>query len=214
MKLFLENRRWVFLIIIIWYGVGVIGYLIPGLKPLFQLLTPLGLLVAAILLMVYHHPKNTKSWIAFGLVVVISFLAEVIGVNTHRLFGHYEYGVALGPKLWNTPLVIGLNWLILIYCISALTKQIRERWYFPLVGALVMVAFDFLMEPVAVETGMWSWQGGIIPVKNYLDWFLVSGLLFLMIRILKVEFHNQIALVLFSMQGVFFLALNIITRIR
>lgn len=213
MKLFRENRLLPFLIII-WYGVGVIGYLIPGLKPLFQLLTPLGLLVAVILLMVYHHPKNTKSWIAFALIVVISFLAEVIGVNTHHLFGNYEYGVALGPKLWNTPLVIGLNWLILIYCISTLTKQIRDRWYFPLVGASIMVAFDWLMEPVAVETGMWSWQGGAIPVKNYMDWFLVSGLLFLMIRILKVEFNNRIALVLFSMQGVFFLALNILTRIQ
>lgn len=213
MKLFQENRLVAFLIII-WYGVGVIGYLIPGLKPLFQLLTPLGLLVAAILLMVYHHPKNTKSWIAFAAIVVISFLAEVIGVNTHRLFGHYEYGVALGPKLWNTPLVIGLNWLILIYCISYITKQIRDRWYFPLAGALIMVAFDFMMEPVAVETGMWSWQGGTIPFKNYLDWFLISGLLFLMIRILKVEFNNRIALILFMMQGVFFVALNILTRIR
>lgn len=213
MKLFRENRLLAFLIII-WYGVGVIGYLIPGLKPLFQLLTPLGLLGAAILLMVYHHPKNTKSWIAFGLIVVISFLAEVIGVNTHRLFGHYEYGVALGPKLWNTPLVIGLNWLILIYCISTLTKEIRDRWYFPLLGASIMVAFDWLMEPVAVETGMWSWQEGTIPVKNYLDWFWISGFLFLMIRILKVEFNNRIALILFIMQGVFFLALNILTRIQ
>lgn len=213
MKLLRENRLLAFLIII-WYGVGVIGYLIPVLKPLFQLLTPLGLMVAAILLMVYHHPRNTKSWIAFGLIVVISFLAEVIGVNTHRLFGDYEYGPALGPKLWNTPLVIGLNWLILIYCISTLTKQIRDRWYFPLVGASIMVAFDWVMEPVAVKTGMWSWHEGTIPVKNYMDWFLISGLLFLMIRILKVEFNNRVALVLFIMQGVFFLALNILTRIR
>jgi putative membrane protein len=76
-----------------------------------------------------------------------------------------------------------------------------------------MVAFDFLMEPVATTTGMWSWEGGHIPLKNYLDWFLISALLFLMIRILKVEFNNRLAGLLFIMQGVFFLALNILSRI-
>jgi putative membrane protein len=68
------------------------------------------------------------------------------------------------------------------------------------------------MEPVAIATGMWSWPDGSIPLKNYMDWFLISGFLFLMIRILKIEINNRIAGILFAMQVVFFLALNLLIR--
>ena len=76
-----------------------------------------------------------------------------------------------------------------------------------------MVVFDWLMEPVASATDMWYWAFGTIPAKNYIDWFLVSGFLFLMIRVLKVEINNRIAGVLFLMQVVFFLVLNLLFRI-
>lgn len=200
--------------IIVWYMVGIIGFTIPALKPMMQLLTSLGMVMATVILMIFHEPAKLKSWLMFSGIAITGFLVEFIGVNTGRLFGHYEYGVALGPKLWNTPLVIGLNWLVLIYCVSTLLNPIRRRWYFPLAGALMMVAFDFLMEPVAMDTGMWQWADGMIPVKNYMDWLIVSGLLFLLIRLFKVEFTNRIALLLLMMQAMFFLVLNLFIRLR
>ena len=206
------KNRVLTILIVVWYLVGIAGFIIRPLRQLFQQMTPVGMVMATVLLMYFHEPKNLKSWLVFTGIVVICFFAELIGVNTHLLFGNYQYGIALGLKLWNTPLVIGLNWLVLIYCISALTKAVRDQWYFPLVGASVMVAFDWLMEPVATATGMWSWADGNIPTKNYMDWFLISGFLFLMIRILKVEFNNRFAGLIFAMQVVFFLALNILTR--
>ncbi|HCY40857.1 MAG TPA: carotenoid biosynthesis protein [Prolixibacteraceae bacterium] len=200
------------IIVVLWYCVGVAGFMIPPLRPLFQLLTPWGMLGAVLLLMYFHEPKNLKSWLAFAGIALIGFFAELIGVNTQRIFGHYVYGEALGFKLWNTPLTIGINWLVLVYCISSIAKTIRDRWYFPLVGAAAMVAFDWVMEPVAVAVGMWNWPEGSIPLKNYMDWFLVSGFLFLMIRILKIEINNRIAGILLLMQVVFFLALNLLIR--
>jgi putative membrane protein len=198
---------------LIWYLGGIVGFLIPELKPLFQQLTPVGMVLATILLIYFHEPKDQKSWLTFVGITLISFVVEVIGVNTQVLFGNYQYGIALGIQLWNTPVVIGLNWLVLIYCIATMTKAIRDRWYFPLVGASAMVLFDWLMEPVANATGMWTWADGIVPLKNYMDWFLVSGFLFLMIRILKVEFNNLMAGLLFTLQLVFFLSLNILFRL-
>ncbi|HZL09281.1 MAG TPA: carotenoid biosynthesis protein [Prolixibacteraceae bacterium] len=208
----LLNDRGAKIIVILWYLVGIAGFMIHPLRPLFQQLTSFGMVVAAVLLLYFQEPKNTKSWLVFSCIAVLGFVAELIGVNTQFLFGHYEYGNALGFKLWNTPLTIGLNWLVLIYCIAALAKNIRDHWYFPLIGAFVMVAFDWLMEPVAIAIGMWTWEGGSIPLQNYIDWFLISGFIFLMIRILKVELNNRIAGVLFVMQLVFFLTLNILIR--
>lgn len=207
------KNRVLTILMVIWYLGGIVGFLVPGLKPLFQLLTPVGMVLAAALLMYFHEPKNLKSGLVFAGILVVCFVVELIGVNTQLLFGNYQYGPVLGFKLWNTPMVIGLNWLVLIYCIALFAKTIRDQWYYPLVGASVMVAFDWVMEPVANATRMWNWVGGNIPVKNYMDWFLVSGFLFLMIRILKVEFNNRIAGLLFVLQVLFFGVLNILIRI-
>lgn len=198
--------------IVLWYLVGIAGFMIRQFQPYFQQLTPWGMLVATILLVYFHEPKNLKSILILSAIALLGFIVEVIGVNTQAIFGYYIYGKTLGPKLFSTPLVIGLNWLILIYGITVLAEPIRNTWYFPLVGATAMVIFDWLMEPVAIANDMWYWAFEFIPLKNYIDWFLVSGFLFLMIRILKVEFNNRIAGILFAMQVVFFLALNILSR--
>lgn len=198
-------------VIVLWYLVGIKGFLIQPLRPLFQSLTPYGMLVAAVLLFLFHEPQNRKSWFVFISIALFGFLIEMIGVNTHVFFGNYEYGPALGLKILKTPLAIGINWLVLIYCIAAMLKRYQSRWFFPLIGALAMVIFDWVMEPVAWATGMWSWVG-TITLQNYIDWFLISALLFALIRILKVEINNRIASLLFLMQVFFFLVLNILIR--
>lgn len=212
MKVFQQNRVMA-VVIVIWYTVGIIGFLIPGLNHWFQQLTPVGMVLAAFLLLFFHEPKNLKSALAFAGIVGFTFLAELIGVNTQRLFGHYMYGPSLGLQLWNTPLVIGLNWLVLVYGVSVLLKNFTGHWYYPLLGATAMTAFDFLMEPVANATGMWTWQGGAIPLKNYTDWFLLSALLFLALRLFKVEFNNRLASLILLMQAVFFAVLNLLIKI-
>ena len=206
------NVRVVKIVIVVWYLVGIVGFLIHPLRPLFQQLTPFGMVMASVLLLYFQEPENLKNWIVFACIALAGFVAELIGVNTHGLFGVYIYGDTLGIKLWNTPLIIGLNWLVLVYCIAALSKKIRDNWYFPVIGAATMVAFDWIMEPVAIATGMWNWGGQGIPLNNYTDWFLISGLLFLMIRILKIEINNRIAGILITMQLVFFLSLNLLIR--
>lgn len=208
----LNNIQWIKILITFWYLVGVTGFTIEPLRPLFQFLTPFGMLAATILLLAFHEPRNLKSWLVFAAIAISGFVVELIGVNTGILFGTYEYGPTLGLKIWNTPLTIGLNWLVLVYCVASLLRPLRDNWYFPVAGALAMVAFDWIMEPVAVATEMWSWMDDQIPMKNYLDWFLVSGMLFLIIRIFKVELNNRLAGWLLLMQAVFFLLLNLLTR--
>jgi len=205
------NIRIVQIAITLWYLVGIVGFMNRTLQPYFQKLTPIGMLLAAALLLYFHEPKNLKSGLAFAGITLIGFVVELIGINTQSIFGFYMYGKTLGPKLFDTPLIIGINWLVLIYCISALAKPIRNTWYFPLVGASAMVIFDWLMEPVAIANDMWYWAFVNIPLKNYIDWFLVSGFIFLMIRILKLEINNRIAGFLFLMQVLFFSALNILS---
>lgn len=207
-----NNIQLIQILVSVWYLVGIAGFTIQPLRPLFQFLTPFGMLAAAVLLLAFHEPQNLKSGVAFAAVALAGFMVEVTGVNTGILFGSYEYGPTLGPKIWNTPLTIGLNWLVLVYCVASVLRPVRHKWYFAPVGGLAMVAFDWIMEPVAIATRMWSWQGGQIPSKNFLDWFLVSAALFLLIRIFNVEMNNRLAAWLLLMQTAFFLLLNLLTR--
>ncbi|GAB4341453.1 MAG: hypothetical protein OHK0038_21150 [Flammeovirgaceae bacterium] len=141
----------------------------------FASLTPLNLLLTAFLLFVFQKPKDAKLYFWMLLVMVAGFLVEVLGVHTGLIFGNYAYGEVLGWKLWQVPLLIGVNWWILIHT----TCQITFRWtessfvqiFFP---PLLMACIDILIEPIAIKHHFWGWQNNVVPIQNYLAWYFVS----------------------------------------
>ena len=46
-----------------------------------------------------------------------------------------------------------------------------------LYAAVFMVGLDFLIEPVAMKYGFWSWHQNEVPLQNYFMWLLVSILM-------------------------------------
>ncbi|MGL6269759.1 MAG: carotenoid biosynthesis protein [Chitinophagaceae bacterium] len=77
-------------------------------------------------------------------------------------------------------------------------------------GALLAVFFDWVMEPVAVRLGFWTWAGdGKIPILNYLSWFYISTFLLLIFRFFNIKPDNIFAVNLFLIQLLFFLLLRI-----
>ncbi len=112
--------------IVIFYIVGVCGFLIPFVRELFIYITPLALLLCTYLLAAYHKQFNTKSILAFLIVFFIGFMAEVAGVNTGLIFGNYWYGKGLGPKIFETPLMIGSNWLFLSYASVSIINTLSK----------------------------------------------------------------------------------------
>lgn len=131
-------------------------------------------------------PAAPVIWLFYGVVVISSFWLEWYGVTTGKIFGHYRYGEVLQPQLWNVPLAIGFAWLAMVlssaglaeWTLRGLAPRGRPAPEWPaariLLIALFMVAFDRFMEPAAVKLGYWSWRDGIIPLQNYLAWFVFS----------------------------------------
>lgn len=199
------------LIIILFHIVGVSGFLIPSLTGLFIKLVPFHLLLMLVLLGITGY-DGSSDIVVFAIGVYgAGFLIEAAGVNSGLIFGSYTYGQTLGIKLWNTPLLIGVNWLILIYSIGVfLHKYITDRFLFALLGALMMVSIDFLIEPVAIRYDYWSWSNasGAVPLQNYLGWFVVAFMMFLFFSSLKFKKQNSAAVVILVSQACFFLALN------
>ncbi|TAJ09173.1 carotenoid biosynthesis protein [Marinilabiliaceae bacterium JC017] len=202
--------------LIVFYLVGWLGMAIPAFTPLFIHLTPFALLVSFFILAVYHEkPLRLQTVIIFLVIYGSGYLIEMIGVNTHLIFGHYEYGQGLGFKLWNTPVIIGLNWLLLTYTSSAMVEKLPlPSWVQILLASLLMVVYDMVMEQVAPLMDMWYWLNSTIPVQNYLAWWIIATIFQILLRVFRLKITNPMALTIFLCQFFFFLLLFITFQLR
>ena len=203
------NRNLAILMLVLFSGVGVIGFLSPW-QELFIRLTPLKLIVSAMLLL-SQFTNYRKAMLPFLTVASLGYGVEVLGVATGWPFGHYTYGQTLGVKLMGVPLMIGVNWAMLVMAVSlSLRNRPLGTWAKAAVGATILLLMDILIEPVAIENDFWTWENGGVPLTNYIGWWVVS---FALVR-LQLQFLPQsertIGTHLLIILGLFFLALNIL----
>ncbi len=193
------------------YFVGIIGMLSSHREP-FSMLTPLNLLFSSIVV-AYNHPQWTWKTVVFIVFTfIVGFSIEVVGVETGLVFGSYQYGQVLGPKWHGTPFMIGVNWVMLTYCAGISMNHVLAKatpWMKSFFGALVLTSLDVLIEPVAINYGMWTWDYGVVPWKNYGAWFLISFFLLLVFYVLIGKLKNKVALSLLVIQFLFFWILGI-----
>ena len=201
--------------LIIFYSVGVIGLAVPFTFPLFKALTPLALVLSFFLLFLFHsYQQNLKTFLVFGAIYILSFAIEAVGVETGLIFGEYHYGGSIGPKLFDTPLIIGINWLFLAYTtISVVDVYSINDGLKVFIASLFMVIYDLVLEQVAPIMDMWYWANDRVPVQNYIAWFALSFIFISMIKIFKINTQNPIARIILLCQFVFFVGLFVIYRI-
>ncbi|MBB6609633.1 carotenoid biosynthesis protein [Pontibacter sp. Tf4] len=205
---------WVALVVlVIFHAVGFWGLQFSGKPVYFQELTPLNLILTNILLFSLHRHWNL-TFIVFAFVVtIVGFLAEVLGVHTGLLFGNYSYGNALGTKLWQVPLLIGLNWLLLIYSTGTITNRLNQPIVVKaLAGASLMLLYDFFMEPVAMQYDFWDWKNSHVPFSNYLGWLGLAFVLHLYFHTSAFYKQNPLAPFVYMVQLLFFVALFLFLR--
>ncbi len=194
-------------ILAIVYSVGIIGIKFNVFRDILSL-TPLNLLFSLAVLLWNHEDWNGRFVVAITVVALAGFFVEVAGVQTGAIFGTYAYGSTLGWKWLDVPLAMAVNWLILVYCAAAAVS--RQTWHIAikaLIGAVLMVSMDFLIEPVAIQYDFWHWAGGEIPIQNYMAWGIISFVLLMLFHRLVPLIHNTVAIALLIFQIVFFIIL-------
>ena len=213
-------------IAILFHTIGIVGLLYFD-KAFFLRSTPVNLLLMFVLLLWTQREKNKYFFLFLISCFCIGVAVEIIGINTAMLFGEYEYGDVLGYKVQNVPLLIGINWFIIIYCsgisiqtllVKAINRIAADTGKTPMAlkaisvivdGATLAVFFDWLMEPVAVKLGYWTWKGdGSIPFFNYICWLVVSAVLLTLFHFAKFDKQNKFAVNLLLIQLMFFLILR------
>ncbi len=194
-------------IIAIFHLVGFIGFLFS--PAYFRSLTPVNLLLSAVLVIVMSNQSKGLFYLTLLLTALAGYFIEVLGVKTGWIFGHYYYGSALGYKLLSTPLLIGVNWALLIYATNQLV-QFENRYVNVILAALLMVGLDFFIEQSASRFDFWYWRGARIPLQNYIAWFLISiGINYFAGRELSKK-PNPTAKAFYIIQVLFFVALYLV----
>ena len=178
------------------------------------LLTPATLLLTGLIVLFYSYKSSTNNfllWAAF--TYIITFILEVVGVKTGLIFGEYNYGSTLGIKLFDVPLIIGFNWVFVILGSISISKLITSNIFLSsIISALIAFIFDLILEPIAIKLDYWSWSEGIIPLQNYLAWFVIALISALGFNYLKVKVNSKISLHYLLVQFIFFVILLIFYR--
>lgn len=198
-----KHHRTLLIILLMSYAAGIVGYLSPW-SAQFALLTPFHLLLCFAYLLLYMEKRSSKLWIFLAIVFIYTWCVECLGVNTGLLFGEYYYGRVLGLKILGTPLLIGINWLILVLSIGSLVRRLPKWWLRIVLSALLMTLTDVLIEPMAIRYGLWNWSSPEVPLQNYVMWFLVSLPIFALYERMQLGSENRMAAWVWGLQLLFF----------
>lgn len=201
--------------ILIFYTIGILGFILPWTHAFFITITPYALLLSTYLLLLYHENYSRKDIVVFSAIAFLGFFIEVAGVNTGVIFGQYVYGNALGLKLFNTPLLIALNWFFLAYTAFAISTKISKNGTLQLlIAPSLMLIYDSVLEQLAPIMDMWSWQYAVVPLRNYVAWWVLGFLFVGLIKLVKIETKNPLAILLFMSQLLFLVVIYIFQAIK
>jgi putative membrane protein len=132
-----------------------------------------------------------KAGVGLLALCTYTYGIEFVGVSTGYPYGHFEYGVDLGPMIADAiPAALPLFFLPLVLnayllCLLLLGESARSALFRVPVVIAAVVGMDLVLDPGAVAIGFWSYDaGGLyygVPWLNYAGWVLsatVAVLLF------------------------------------
>lgn len=198
-------------LLILFHTVGVVGLSLDSYRADFLALSFFNLVLTFVLLLIGRHVHSVQlyAYILFAFVVGVG--VELIGVHTGYLFGDYTYGESLGIKLYDVPVIIGINWGMLAIISASIAQRFQMNKYLQaLVASLFMLLLDVLIEPVAIVSDYWTWEGDVIPLFNFVCWFGVALVLQIVYFGLNLAEKNKVATALYAIQFLFFLILNLV----
>jgi bisanhydrobacterioruberin hydratase len=204
-----RHHQYVAWFFIIFYIVGFFGLALPFSHGYFLNLFPVALLLSFAAILLFHRGLfSGRTVLVLTLIGIAGFIIEVAGVNTHLVFGNYSYGNALGFKLFNTPVLIAINWIMLSYGASSVIEKTAVPVPVKILsGSMLMLFYDIILEQIAPVLDMWYWENDIVPVQNYVAWFVISLIFQTLIRMSGIKTVNRVAWIIILIQLLFFISL-------
>ncbi|MBZ9778058.1 carotenoid biosynthesis protein [Psychroflexus sp. CAK8W] len=208
MKSLYKEKKYVLIAIgILWlfHISGIIGISL-GYQDWFASRTALNLFIMFLALIFFFPLDTIKKWILFILFGVLGIYAEYLGVTFGLFFGEYAYGDNFGPKIFEVPILIGINWAMLTFICGAVANHLSDNIFLKsLLGTFMMLFLDLFMEKVAPIFDFWEFSGGYAPIDNYIAWGIISFIFHLVFHLAKIKGQFLISLNLYLVQLAFFI---------
>lgn len=193
-----------FLILV--YISGSIGFVVN--PTFFSPFTPYTLLLTCFVFLIHSTLVDKKFLVAFFSIAFLGFIIEVIGVKTGLVFGKYSYGEGLGFKLLEVPLIISINWAMLICAgIRIVSGIFANKIAALVVAALLVTLIDLLIEQVAPKLDFWQFEGELPGLHNYLGWIGVAFFTSYFFYPTIIKGNRSVSLILLILQIIFFTSL-------
>lgn len=183
---------------------GILGIL-SSFSAWFLALTPLNLSVSFLIVISSLTGQPYKVIQAISIPLILGFITEVMGVNFDLIYGSYAYGENLGPKLLGVPFVICINWCLLTMVTADVAKRVvQNKSLRILIGGLLMMFLDVLIEVSAPRFDFWVFKDGIVPLQNYIAWFIVANIAHWWYQSFSIDTNSKISCHIMICMFVFF----------
>ena len=112
---------------------------------------------------------------------------ESVSLRTGFTFGYYRFTNLMGPKVFDLPILLALDylgmgylsWVLGLIILGCQDKPLsgRKVVLLPLVASFIVTAWDLSMDPVWADIDhAWVWRDGGsfygVPISNFFGWFL------------------------------------------
>lgn len=208
-----KAERWFVYALVYLFLSGLVAHLVPSIYPFTLYTTDLFLLMinGTLLYFLFQKNQDNKLWWWAAVTYLGTFTLEALGVATGKVFGEYHYGETMLLQLFEVPLVIALNWTVLILAVNNLMSKLTTH---PLLLATlsgIFIAFyDYFIEPVAIRLDYWQWVNGVIPLQNYLAWAVIALIFSLLLHLGKIRFRSPLLNIYLVVQLIYFILLNLL----
>ena len=132
--------------------------------------------LAPLIFVLLHSFKlfgKKHTFMIFGIIILVSFTAEYLGVHTGRVFGPYYYNPSakVNGFLWaGVPPLVTFSYISMGYCSYVLSRIIFGKLGkltgsaiagVPIVAAMIMTMWDMSFDPIASYVNkIYTWYEG------------------------------------------------------
>ncbi len=152
------------------------------------------------------HLGVKRALLFCGAGYAIAWLSELSSIHNGFPYGHYYYlDATRGKEIWvlGVPLMDSISYVFLAYASYSMallvssplrrsgwsvyvleTKKIRDSLHVTVVGAVLLVYLDIIIDPVALRGERWFLgriygypEQGVyfgVPLSNFIGWFVVG----------------------------------------
>lgn len=146
-----------------------------------------GVSAAFVLVLWFPSALATAKWLGpnRAALLLTALGAFAVGIESFAIqsgwpYGNFTYGDKIGTKFFGlVPWTVPFSWPPLVLGAMALASRIAPKRPL-LAGTLILLSFDLVLDPGAVQQDFWKYQaGGLfygVPFSNFCGW-IISGLI-------------------------------------